>query len=89
MQTPAALDQAKVEQFVGKVLGGTSATRAVIGDRLGPFKELAASGPAERNAGVATGRKAVSAGDRHPSAWSPGRTTNSMLQRTRVLLRRL
>lgn len=50
MQPQAVLDQAKVDQFVGKVLGDTSATLvtllAAIGDRLGLFKELAASGPA-------------------------------------------
>ena len=44
------IDQAKVEAFVGKVLGDTSATMvtilAVIGDRLGLFKDLAANGPA-------------------------------------------
>jgi 2-polyprenyl-3-methyl-5-hydroxy-6-metoxy-1,4-benzoquinol methylase len=49
MQTQAVLDQTKVNQFVGKVLGDTSATLvtmlAAIGDRLGLFKELAASGP--------------------------------------------
>jgi 2-polyprenyl-3-methyl-5-hydroxy-6-metoxy-1,4-benzoquinol methylase len=49
MQTQAVLDQTKVDQFVGKVLGDTSATLvtllAAIGDRLGLFKELAASGP--------------------------------------------
>ncbi|MGH9256731.1 MAG: class I SAM-dependent methyltransferase [Vicinamibacterales bacterium] len=49
MQTQAVLDQTKVDQFVGKVLGDTSATLvtllATIGDRLGLFKELAASGP--------------------------------------------
>jgi hypothetical protein len=45
-----ALDQAKMEAFVHKVLGDTSAalttTLAVIGDRLGLFKDLAAHGPA-------------------------------------------
>jgi winged helix-turn-helix protein len=49
MQTQAVLDQTKVDQFVGKVLGDTSATLvtllAALGDRLGLFKELAASGP--------------------------------------------
>jgi 2-polyprenyl-3-methyl-5-hydroxy-6-metoxy-1,4-benzoquinol methylase len=48
MKTQAVLDQTKVDQFVGKVLGDTSATLvtvlATIGDRLGLFKELAASG---------------------------------------------
>jgi SAM-dependent methyltransferase len=49
METQAVLDQAKVDKFVGKVLGDTSATLvtllAAIGDRLGLFKELARSGP--------------------------------------------
>ena len=49
MHTHAALDQTKVDQFVGRVLGDTSATLvtllAALGDRLGLFKELAASGP--------------------------------------------
>src|SRR5437867_3951566 len=47
--TPA-LDQEKMEAFVGKVLGDTSATMAtllaVLGDRLGLFKNLAGQGPA-------------------------------------------
>jgi 2-polyprenyl-3-methyl-5-hydroxy-6-metoxy-1,4-benzoquinol methylase len=45
-----AFDQAKMEAFVDKVLGDTSAalttTLAAIGDRLGLFKDLAANGPA-------------------------------------------
>jgi 2-polyprenyl-3-methyl-5-hydroxy-6-metoxy-1,4-benzoquinol methylase len=49
MAMQAVLDQAKVDQFVGKVLGDASATLvtflAAIGDRLGLFKDLAASGP--------------------------------------------
>jgi SAM-dependent methyltransferase len=49
MQTQGVLDQAKVDQFVGKVLGDTSATLVTLlvalGDRLGLFKALAASGP--------------------------------------------
>jgi SAM-dependent methyltransferase len=44
------MDQQKMEAFVGKVLGDTSATMAtafaIIGDRLGLFKDLAAHGPA-------------------------------------------
>jgi SAM-dependent methyltransferase len=43
------LDKEKVEAFVGKMLGDTSATFAVllagIGDRLGLFKDLALLGP--------------------------------------------
>ena len=50
MTSQSALDQAKMEAFVGKVLGDTSAalttTLAVLGDRLGLFKDLAARGPA-------------------------------------------
>lgn len=50
MTSQSALDQAKMEAFVGKVLGDTSAalttTLAVLGDRLGLFKDLAAHGPA-------------------------------------------
>jgi 2-polyprenyl-3-methyl-5-hydroxy-6-metoxy-1,4-benzoquinol methylase len=47
--TPA-FDQEKMEAFVGKVLGDTSATMAtllaVLGDRLGLFKDLARQGRA-------------------------------------------
>jgi 2-polyprenyl-3-methyl-5-hydroxy-6-metoxy-1,4-benzoquinol methylase len=50
MTNQPALDQAKMEAFVHKVLGDTSATLtttlAVLGDRLGLFKDLAAHGPA-------------------------------------------
>src|SRR2546427_6300442 len=50
MTNHPAVDQAKMEAFVGKVLGDTSAalttTLAVLGDRLGLFKDLAAHGPA-------------------------------------------
>jgi hypothetical protein len=50
MTDQPALDQAKMEAFVHKVLGDTSATLtttlAVLGDRLGLFKDLAAHGPA-------------------------------------------
>src|SRR5438874_3540735 len=50
MTCQPVLDQAKMEAFVHKVLGDTSATLttilAVLGDRLGLFKDLAAHGPA-------------------------------------------
>lgn len=50
MTTQPALDQAKMEAFVHKVLGDTSATLtttlAAIGDRLGLFQALATHGPA-------------------------------------------
>ena len=46
----AALDQAKVEAFVGKCLGDFSGTMstllAALGDRLGLFRNLAKGGPA-------------------------------------------
>ena len=49
MSDQPALDQAKMEAFVHKVFGDTSAalttTLAALGDRLGLFKDLAASGP--------------------------------------------
>ena len=51
MQPQPVVDPTKVEQFVGRVLGDTSATLvtllAAIGDRLGLFKDLAASGPGD------------------------------------------
>ena len=50
MKAQPVLDQTKVEEFVGKVLGDTSAalttTLAALGDRLGLFKDLAENGPA-------------------------------------------
>ena len=50
MTSQPVLNQAKMEAFVHKVLGDTSATLttilAVLGDRLGLFKDLAAHGPA-------------------------------------------
>lgn len=49
MTTPATLHQERVEEFVGTVLNDTSATMvtllAVLGDHLGLFRDLAASGP--------------------------------------------
>jgi SAM-dependent methyltransferase len=48
--TTAGLDEKKVEEFVGRVLTDTSAAMITIlcavGDRLGLFRDLAASGPA-------------------------------------------
>lgn len=48
--TQATLDQTKMEAFVGKVLGDTSAVATIVmstlGDRLGLYKDLAANGPA-------------------------------------------
>jgi 2-polyprenyl-3-methyl-5-hydroxy-6-metoxy-1,4-benzoquinol methylase len=75
MQTQAVVDQAKVDQFVGKVLGDTSATLvtllAAIGDRLGLFKELAASGS------VTSGEFASRTGinERYAREWLGGMAT--------------
>ena len=48
--TTQTIDEAKVEEFVGKVLTDVSSTTtavlAAIGDRLGLWKDLAANGPA-------------------------------------------
>ncbi len=50
MTNQPALDQAKMEAFVGKVLGDTSGMTvtlmAYLGDRLGLFKDLETHGPA-------------------------------------------
>ena len=50
MSVAASIDSAKQKAFVGQVLANTSAamvtTLAALGDRLGLFKTLAASGPA-------------------------------------------
>ncbi len=50
MSVAASINSAKQEAFVGQVLANTSAamvtTLAALGDRLGLFKTLAASGPA-------------------------------------------
>ncbi len=50
MTTEATIDEAKMEAFVGKVLGDTSSAMvtalASLGDRLGLFKALGSGGPA-------------------------------------------
>ena len=58
------MDQEKMEAFVGKVLGDTSATMtsllAILGDRLGLFKDMAANGattPAELASRTNTNRE--------------------------------
>jgi 2-polyprenyl-3-methyl-5-hydroxy-6-metoxy-1,4-benzoquinol methylase len=54
MHSEPTLDQAKVDEFVGRVLTDTSAAlttlMAAIGDRLGLFKDLASNGPATSEA---------------------------------------
>ena len=50
---PAAIDQAKLDAFIGKAVGDwgtlTSATLVVIGDKLGLYTALAEAGPATPN----------------------------------------
>ncbi len=52
MSVQSKVDQAKVEVFVERVLGDTSATLttllAILGDRLDLFKNLAEKGPATK-----------------------------------------
>ena len=74
------LDQAKMEAFVGKVLGDSSAalttTLAVLGDRLSLFKDLAAHGPAT------SGELATRAGinERYAREWLGGMATAGYLE---------
>jgi hypothetical protein len=70
--TNVPLDQAKVHDFVGKVLtdtsGLTTTILAALGDRLGLFKTLAARGPAT-SAELA---KAASIHERYAREWLGG-----------------
>jgi 2-polyprenyl-3-methyl-5-hydroxy-6-metoxy-1,4-benzoquinol methylase len=80
MTSQPALDQAKMEAFVHKVLGDTSATMtttlAVLGDRLGLFKDLAAHGPAT------SGELAARAGinERYAQEWLGGMASAGYLE---------
>jgi hypothetical protein len=80
MTSQPLLDQAKMEAFVHKVLGYTSAalttTLAVLGDRLGLFKDLAAHGPAT------SGELATHIGinERYAREWLGGRASASYLE---------
>jgi 2-polyprenyl-3-methyl-5-hydroxy-6-metoxy-1,4-benzoquinol methylase len=80
MGSEPALDQAKMEAFVHKVLGDTSATMtttlAVLGDRLGLFKDLAAHGPAT------SGELAARAGinERYAREWLGGMASAGYLE---------
>jgi 2-polyprenyl-3-methyl-5-hydroxy-6-metoxy-1,4-benzoquinol methylase len=80
MATAETLDEAKVEAFMGKLIGdfgGTMATfLAYLGDRLGLFKELERGGPADaaelaRRAGV---------NERYTAEWLLGMTSAGYLQ---------
>ncbi len=72
MTAEAAIDQARLEAFVGKALGDTSGLMttvlAAIGDRLGLFKELAAHGPA--TSAELAGRAGVN--ERYAREWLGG-----------------
>ena len=80
MTNQPALDQAKMEAFVGKVLGDSSAalttTLAVLGDRLGLFKDLAAHGPATSSE-LAT-RAGIN--ERYAREWLGGMATAGYLE---------
>jgi SAM-dependent methyltransferase len=80
MMNKADIDQANAEAFVGKVLGDTSATfttiLAVIGDRLGLFKDLAANGPATSAELAAR----VGINERYAREWLGGMATAGYVQ---------
>ena len=75
MSVAASIDSAKQEAFVGQVLANTSAamvtTLAALGDRLGLFKTLAASGPAT-SAEIAARAGVV---ERYAREWLGGMTS--------------
>ena len=75
MSVAASIDSTKQEAFVGQVLANTSAamvtTLAALGDRLGLFKTLAASGPAT-SAEIAAGAGIV---ERYAREWLGGMTS--------------
>jgi SAM-dependent methyltransferase len=75
MSVAASIDSAKQEAFVGQVLANTGAamvtTLAALGDRLGLFKTMAASGPATR-ADIAARAGIV---ERYAREWLGGMTS--------------
>lgn len=80
MTTGANFDQAKMEAFVHKTLGDTSAMTvtilAALGDRLGLFKALGAHGPAT-SAELA---KQASVNERYAREWLGGMTSAGYLE---------
>jgi 2-polyprenyl-3-methyl-5-hydroxy-6-metoxy-1,4-benzoquinol methylase len=78
--TNVPVDQAKVHDFVGKVLtdtsGLTTTILAALGDRLGLFKALAAQGPAT-SAELA---KAASINERYAREWLGGMASAGYVQ---------
>ncbi len=80
MTTQPAIDEAKAEEFVGKVLGDASAAMVMalcaIGDRLGLFKDLAEKGPAT------SAEFAARAGinERYAKEWLGGMTSAGYLE---------
>lgn len=81
MTTTTAIDQARVEAFVGKVLTDTSAFTttllAGLGDRLGLWKDLAASGPA--TSVELAERSGIS--ERYAREWLSAMTASGYLER--------
>jgi SAM-dependent methyltransferase len=80
MTTETAIDQARMEAFVGKALGDTSGLMttllAAIGDRLGLFKELA------KNGSATSGELAARAGvnERYTREWLGGMASAGYLE---------
>jgi 2-polyprenyl-3-methyl-5-hydroxy-6-metoxy-1,4-benzoquinol methylase len=78
-----AIDEGKVEAFMGKVLGDFSATMTVtlcvIGDRLGLFRDLAQAGPA--TAGELAARTGID--ERYALEWMRGLTSAGYLEHDR------
>lgn len=75
------LDEAKLEAFMGKVIGDVSGTMVTlfcsIGDRLGLFRTLAAEGPA--TAAELAGRAGID--ERYATEWLRGLTAAGYLER--------
>jgi 2-polyprenyl-3-methyl-5-hydroxy-6-metoxy-1,4-benzoquinol methylase len=80
MSSQPTLDQAKMEAFVHKVFGDTSAalttTLAVLGDRLGLFKDLAVHGPA--TSGELSTRAGIN--ERYAREWLGGMASAGYLE---------
>ena len=78
--TTTPVDEAKVEEFVGKMLtdmsGMTTSILASIGDRLGLFKDLAANGPA--TSAELAARTAID--ERYAREWLGGMAASGYLE---------
>jgi len=84
MSTAApALDEAKVEEFVGKAIGDFSSAQtvalAIIGDRLGLFKDMAGNGPAT----AAELARRTNVDERYALEWLRGMSSAGYLEHDR------